>query len=60
MDKKVAELAGEWCKKADTEFEDLRDVAEDITPYAVEIRYPDDFVDMPVGEVRESVDKSKK
>ncbi|MBI4722604.1 MAG: HEPN domain-containing protein [Candidatus Stahlbacteria bacterium] len=48
------------CKRENLEFEELRDIAEDLTPYAVEIRYPDDFVEISVNEASEAIEKAKK
>ena len=48
------------CKRENSEFEELRDIAEDLTPYAVETRYPDDFIEISVNEAGESIEKAKK
>ncbi|MCK4351885.1 HEPN domain-containing protein [candidate division WOR-3 bacterium] len=47
------------CKKFDPQFERLRDIAEDLSPYAVEIRYPDDFVSIPINEAQGAINKAK-
>jgi len=47
------------CKKFDFQFDKLRNIAEDLTPYAVEIRYPDDFVSIPINEAQEAINKAK-
>ena len=44
------------CYQIDTSFDSLRDMAENLTPYAIESRYPTDFFyEYPVEETREAI-----
>ncbi|MBI4778378.1 HEPN domain-containing protein [Candidatus Desantisbacteria bacterium] len=44
------------CCQADSSFDSLRDMAENLTPYAVETRYPTDpFYEYPVEEGEEMI-----
>jgi HEPN domain-containing protein len=51
----IAELI-ELCKEIDEDFEKLYDIkAESLTPYAVEIRYPDEFYFPSLEEAKEAI-----
>ncbi|MBU1261575.1 HEPN domain-containing protein [bacterium] len=44
------------CCKADSSFDSLRDMAENLTPYAVESRYPSDlFYEYSIEQAREAI-----
>ncbi len=42
------------CSTADKEFESLYEIAKDLTDYAVEVRYPDEFYIPSVEEAKEA------
>lgn len=44
------------CVSSDTDFEQLRAEADELTPYAVEFRYPDALSPMPLEPVHAAVD----
>jgi HEPN domain-containing protein len=51
----IAELI-ELCKEIDEDFEKLYDIkAESLTPYAVEIRYPDELYFPSLEEAKEAI-----
>lgn len=47
------------CKSIDKEFQKYREHARDLTDYAVQTRYPDDWREIPVEEAREAVEKAE-
>ena len=47
------------CKKKDTTFNEIIEKAESLTGFAVEIRYPDDYVVPSIEETREAYEKVK-
>ena len=51
----------ELCKKKDPSFDTLYDLnADALTPYGIEIRYPDDFYMPSLEETRKAVEITKK
>jgi len=50
----------ELCRDTDSTFDDLRESAISLTDYAVEIRYPDDWRDIPVDEAAKAVQNAEK
>ncbi len=50
----------ELCAGAVPTFDGLRDLAAELTDYAVESRYPDDWREIPVEEARAAVEKTEK
>lgn len=46
----------EQCIEVDQRFEELRDAAEVLTPYATAFRYPGDFVEPNDAEVQEAIE----
>lgn len=47
------------CIEMDPDFEELSDNAELLSGYAVEIRYPGDFIECPIEEAEEAVKMAK-
>jgi len=43
------------CEKQDSRFSEIRDKAEELAPYAVEVRYPGNLLEIPVAEAMESL-----
>ena len=50
----------EACSKYDESFNDFADIADELTGYAVETRYPDDWREIPVEEAEEAVANAEK
>ncbi len=48
------------CENADTEISELKEEADKLTDYAVEIRYPDDWFEPALEEAKESFKIAKK
>lgn len=46
----------EQCIEIDPEFEEMRDAAEILTPYATAFRYPGDYLEPNDTEVREAIE----
>ena len=49
----------ETCLEYDTGFETLRPAAQELTDYAIEPRYPDEWRDIPESEAAGAVEKAK-
>jgi HEPN domain-containing protein len=47
------------CIGIDPDFQELSDFAELLSGYAVEIRYPGDFIECSIGEAKEAVEMAK-
>ena len=47
------------CIGLDSEFEQLSDVAELLSGYAVEVRYPGDFIEYSIQEANEAIEMAK-
>ncbi|MFH0904893.1 MAG: HEPN domain-containing protein [Methanobacteriota archaeon] len=47
------------CIGIDPDFEELSDIAELLSGYAVDIRYPADFIECSIDEAEESVKMAK-
>ncbi len=47
------------CIGIDPDFEELSDKAELLSGYAIEIRYPGDFIECSIGEAEEAVEMAK-
>jgi hypothetical protein len=47
------------CIGIDNDFEELSDIAELLSGYAVEIRYPGDFYECSIVEAEEAVEMAK-
>ncbi|MCE8429254.1 MAG: HEPN domain-containing protein [Candidatus Methanoperedens sp.] len=47
------------CIGLDRDFQELSDFAELLSGYAVEIRYPGDFIECSIGEAKEAVEMAK-
>jgi len=43
------------CETIEPDFAALRDAAERLTPYAVEVRYPGDILELPVQEAQQAL-----
>lgn len=48
------------CKQVDKSFDELRAAADMLNPYAVEIRYPDNFYEYSIDEAREAISLARK
>jgi HEPN domain-containing protein len=48
----------ELCSQVEEDFQRLRDIAVQLTDYAVAGRYPDDWEDMSVEEARAAVESA--
>ena len=49
----------ELCRSVDPAFEEISDAAAELTDYAVVVRYPDEWRDIPVGEASEARKKAE-
>ena len=50
----------ELCKQVDPDFDELIDIAAELSGFSVEIRYPDSFFSPSVDEANEAVDNAYK
>jgi HEPN domain-containing protein len=50
----------ELCSRLDTEFEELNDIAKNLSKYAVQIRYPDDFYIPTPEEAQVAINQAEK
>ncbi|MBI1822767.1 MAG: HEPN domain-containing protein [Nitrospirae bacterium] len=50
----------ELCRNIDSGFDDLKEPAIALTDYAVEVRYPDDWRDIPLDEAVKAVKNAEK
>jgi len=47
------------CIGVDPDFQELSEFAELLSGYAVEVRYPSDFIECSIGEAEEAVEMAK-
>jgi len=49
----------ELCRGSDSSFQELEDIAIDLTDYAVSDRYPDAWREIPLNEAKDAVQKAE-